>query len=87
MLLAAAEHCSRHIVVLQADGGRWKVRRALAPLSTKRRQAADREAAWVVAWRDDHFMAVEVIAGTAPAAWSFPTGSRVCPPSFAIARP
>eukprot|EP00969_Alexandrium_andersonii_P017650 772121-Alexandrium_andersonii.AAC.1 len=76
MLLAAAEHCSRHIVVLQADGGRWKVRKSLAPLSAKKRQVADRNAAWVIAWRNDHFLAVEVVAGTAPPAWSFPTSER-----------
>eukprot|EP00969_Alexandrium_andersonii_P075754 3339645-Alexandrium_andersonii.AAC.1 len=32
-------------------------------------------------------MAVDVVAGSAPAAWSFPTGDRACPPSFAISRP
>eukprot|EP00969_Alexandrium_andersonii_P242983 10733774-Alexandrium_andersonii.AAC.1 len=68
MLLAAAEHCSRHIVVLQAEEGRWRVRQALAPLSRRKRQSADGVAAWVIAWRDGHFMAVEVVAGAAPPA-------------------
>eukprot|EP00969_Alexandrium_andersonii_P253414 11200230-Alexandrium_andersonii.AAC.1 len=68
MLLATAEHCSRHIVVIQADEGKWRVRKALSPLSPRKRQAADRVAAWVIAWRDGHFLGVEVVSGTAPPA-------------------
>eukprot|EP00969_Alexandrium_andersonii_P186570 8243123-Alexandrium_andersonii.AAC.1 len=76
MLLAAAEHVSRRIVVLQEQDGQWCVRKSLAPLTPKRRTAADREAAWVLAWKEDHFYAVDMIAGSMPAAWSFPSGDR-----------
>eukprot|EP00969_Alexandrium_andersonii_P194445 8588705-Alexandrium_andersonii.AAC.1 len=73
MLVAAAEALARNIVILEEVEGRWRQHSAIGPVTEEKRGVARGHATLILALKQGHFCALELVAGRLPPSLVYPS--------------